>query len=250
MYWDFVPSNIFQASLESRVYFILCSWIRYSVTSQGLQRMRRTTQFQSTCPCRPLSFGAERSEGIWFILKQCETNNIINKSYTFFLQTTHADLRSSMFCGFRPGIQDIAPNKVCVWMTMTTLEAASCPACPGGFFYGFCLARCASSIWRAPIGASGQSWCHSIGGCFRWGYDGYIKSVFSYRLFSTFKRSSVTTSVQLQLVNETFPWVCRFKIFEPGAIWHKSFGDKSILSSRLRYCHPRHHKNRAMNSIL
>lgn len=44
-----------------------------------------------------------------------------------FSKTKHAD--------FRPGIQEIAPNKVCVWMTMTTLEAAkSALLCLGGFF--------------------------------------------------------------------------------------------------------------------
>jgi len=45
-----------------------------------------------------------------------------------FSKTKHAD--------FRPGIQEIAPNKVCVWMTMTTLEAAKSgrPALPWWLF--------------------------------------------------------------------------------------------------------------------
>lgn len=218
--------------------------VSYSVTSQGLQRMRRTTPFQSTCPCRPLSFLRCRKKwGKWSFLEQSETNNIINDQIPFF-QTKHADfqefhvLRFWLFC--RPGIQEIAPNKVCVWMTMTTLEAAKSgrPALPWwAFFGGFCL-RCASSIWRAPIGASGQ-WCHSIGGCFRWRYDGHINVSFwlSFVLYIQVFKCNNQHPASTGQWNISMRSLCgRFKIFEPGAIWHKSFGDKSILSLRLRYC--------------
>ena len=159
---DLVSFKIFQTSFESILFYSMPLDLSYSGTSQGLQRMRRTTQFQSTCPCRPLSFLRCRKKwGKWSILKQSETRIITYGCWTknrgipkwmvyngkpykngWFGGTTifgnthilpkHFWFQSSMFCRFefwpfffRPGIQEIAPNKVCVWMTMTTLEAAS-----------------------------------------------------------------------------------------------------------------------------
>lgn len=192
--------------------------VSYSVTSQGLQRMRRTTQFQSTCPCRLLSFLRCRKKwGKWSFLEQSETNNIINDQIHFFQNKT------CWFQAWHPG--DRTQQGVRVDDHDNLGGRQKRPPCFAlvAFFNGFWLTRCASSIWRAPIGASGQ-WCHSIG--FRWRYDGHIKSVFGYRLFSTFKCSSVTTSIQLQLVNETFPWeVC---VVDSKSLSQVLFGTRAL----------------------
>ena len=138
-----------------------------------------------------------------------------------FSKTKHAD--------FRPGIQEIAPNKVCVWMTMTTLEAAKSAVgallCLGGFF-----------LWVLPevriIDLKGTNWRLRLVVSQHWWllqmkiWWPYLKSVFGYRLFSTFKCSSVTTSIQLQLVNETFPWgVC---VVDSKSLSQVLFGTRAL----------------------
>ncbi len=80
---DLVSFKIFQTSFESILFYSMPLDLSYSGTSQGLQRMRRTTQFQSTCPCRPLSFlRCRKKRGKWSILKQSETSIITYGCWT------------------------------------------------------------------------------------------------------------------------------------------------------------------------
>ena len=173
MDWDFVPSNIFQTALESRVYFILCSWMCLTVWRPKVCRGWEEQHSFSLHVLVDLSvsWGAARSEGIWSFLEQSETNNIINDQIPFFQNKT------CWFQAWHPG--DRTQQGVRVDDHDNLGGRAFSPPCLAlvGSFYGKCLTRCASSIWRAPIGASGQ-WCHSIGSCFRWRYDGHILSQF------------------------------------------------------------------------
>ena len=167
MYRDFVPSNIFQTSLESRVYFILCSWMCLTVWRPKVCRGWEEQHSFSLHVLVDLSvsWGAARSEGSeasWSNLKQ-----LISSMIKYFFS------KQNMLISGLASRRSHPTRCACGWPWQPWRPPkAAALLCLGFFFYGFCL-RCASSIWRAPIGASGQ-WCHSIGSCFRWRYDGHI----------------------------------------------------------------------------
>lgn len=162
MYWDFVPSNIFQTSLLSRVYFILCSWMCLTVwrpkVCRGWEEQHRFSLH--VLVDLSVSWGAERSEGSeasWSNLKQ-----IISSMIKYFFSKQNMLISGvpcfavlTVFQAWHPG--DRTQQGVRVDDHDNLGGRQKRPPCFAlvAFFYGFCLTRCASSIWRAPIGASG-----------------------------------------------------------------------------------------------
>lgn len=180
-----------------------------------------------------VSWGAERSEGIWSFLEQSETNNIINDQILFSKQNMLisglASRRSHptrCACGWP-------------WQPWRPPKAAALP-CLGGFllpgfawpgahhrFEGHQLAPPASHGVTALVAALDEDMMAIFWVSF------WISFVLYIQVFKCNNQHPASTGQW----NISMRSLCgRFKIFEPGAIWHKSFGDKSILSLRLRYC--------------